>query len=417
MPARRRGDRRRLAGGPRGRRAVVRRRRRRAGDRRLLPHRPLVGGVRQLRRTRRRRGERRRSPSPGSPGATGATASPGRPPAGSPTSTAPCSAPGRRRRRTPAVDPVELPPGRYEVVLEPTAVADVLDWLCELGFNAKAVAERRSFVRLGDAQFDPAVRLVDDAPAAGWPYDADGTPRRQLVLVDAGTSVALTHDRRTAAAAGADVDRPRHRRRRRWVPRRCSSTLEPVEPDATAAEVDGPIVDCCRRRARRRRRARACSSPTSGTPACSTRARWRSPGLTRNGVWLIEDGEVTTPLRNFRFTQSYAQALMPGAVQEDRPGGVGDPRRQLRRHQPPLDGPRAAPGVLELHRRRQRLSPSECLTPSECRVRDRCAPHTRMAANTRMGRVSGARRARRRRGAVMRATATRPGSPRRAPGG
>ena len=37
-------------------------------------------------------------------------------------------------------------------------------------------------------------------------------------------------------------------------------------------------------------------------------------GLTRNGVWLIEDGEVTTPLRNFRFTQSYAQALMPGNV-------------------------------------------------------------------------------------------------------
>ena len=37
-------------------------------------------------------------------------------------------------------------------------------------------------------------------------------------------------------------------------------------------------------------------------------------GLTRNGLWLIEDGELTTPLRNFRFTQSYAQALMPGNV-------------------------------------------------------------------------------------------------------
>ena len=37
-------------------------------------------------------------------------------------------------------------------------------------------------------------------------------------------------------------------------------------------------------------------------------------GLTRNGVWLIESGIVTTPVRNFRFTQSYAQALMSGAV-------------------------------------------------------------------------------------------------------
>jgi predicted Zn-dependent protease len=37
-------------------------------------------------------------------------------------------------------------------------------------------------------------------------------------------------------------------------------------------------------------------------------------GLTRNGVWLVENGEVTRPVRNFRFTQSYPQALAPGAV-------------------------------------------------------------------------------------------------------
>ncbi len=37
-------------------------------------------------------------------------------------------------------------------------------------------------------------------------------------------------------------------------------------------------------------------------------------GLTRNGVWLIENGQITQPLRNFRFTQSYPQALGPGVV-------------------------------------------------------------------------------------------------------
>ena len=37
-------------------------------------------------------------------------------------------------------------------------------------------------------------------------------------------------------------------------------------------------------------------------------------GLTRNGVWLIEDGEITAAVRNFRFTQSYPQALGPGQV-------------------------------------------------------------------------------------------------------
>jgi predicted Zn-dependent protease len=90
-----------------------------------------------------------------------------------------------------AADPVELPPDRYEVVLEPTAVADLLEAFSMYGFNAKAVKERRSFVRLGDAQFDPAITLVDDAPAAGIGYDADGAPTQRLVLVDAGTTVGL----------------------------------------------------------------------------------------------------------------------------------------------------------------------------------------------------------------------------------
>ena len=37
-------------------------------------------------------------------------------------------------------------------------------------------------------------------------------------------------------------------------------------------------------------------------------------GLTRNGVWLVEDGEVTAAVGNMRFTQSYPQALGAGNV-------------------------------------------------------------------------------------------------------
>src|SRR6185437_15199663 len=99
-------------------------------------------------------------------------------------------------------DPVELAPGRYEVVLEPTAVADVLQILALYGFNAKAVAERRSFVELGMAQFDRSITIVDDLTqpdAMGTPFDAEGTPRHPLRLVDAGVSAAVAHDRRTAA--------------------------------------------------------------------------------------------------------------------------------------------------------------------------------------------------------------------------
>jgi predicted Zn-dependent protease len=209
-------------------------------------------------------------------------------------------------------DPVELPPDRYEVVLEPTAVADILESFTMYAFNAKTVAERRSFVRLGDGQFDGTISLVDDAPAAGSPYDAEGTPHRRLVLVDGGTTVALTHDRRTAAAAGAtstghSVGSAAFGAVARHL------TLLGSEPGAVAAEVDGPTVDSAA--------AELVAGVERGvlvTDFWYTRVldprSLAITGLTRNGVWLIEHGEVTTPLRNFRFTQSYAEALRPGNV-------------------------------------------------------------------------------------------------------
>ena len=40
-------------------------------------------------------------------------------------------------------------------------------------------------------------------------------------------------------------------------------------------------------------------------------------GLTRNGVWLIEDGKVVRPVTNLRFTQSFLEALGPGRGPRD----------------------------------------------------------------------------------------------------
>ncbi len=87
-------------------------------------------------------------------------------------------------------DPVELPAGRYEVVLEPAAVADLLGNLASAGFNGKAVNERTSFVHVGEDQFDPSLSLVDDPLEVGLAYDAEGTPRQRLALVESGRTVA-----------------------------------------------------------------------------------------------------------------------------------------------------------------------------------------------------------------------------------
>src|SRR5690606_28989944 len=105
------------------------------------------------------------------------------------------------------LEPIVLPPGDYEVVFEPRAVAAALVFPTLLGFNGKAHAEGTSFVHLGEAQWDAAVELWDDATdprALGDPFDAQGTAKLRHDLVRAGVSVGLTHDRRSARLAGAE---------------------------------------------------------------------------------------------------------------------------------------------------------------------------------------------------------------------
>ncbi|WP_433370343.1 TldD/PmbA family protein [Actinoplanes sp. CA-142083] len=217
--------------------------------------------------------------------------------------------------------PVELPPGRYEVVLEPEAVADVLGNLAMFGFNGKAFAQRQSFAELGAEQFDPSVTIVDDPlgsrgePAPGLPFDTEGTPRATLVLVRDGVTKAVAHDRHSAAEVDAESTGHASPASRTWGPMPTSMRLEAAAP---ATEPVMPPAD---------------PGPTaeSARPLVAHMERgllitdfWYTrvldpkslviTGLTRNGVWLVEDGEVTAAVGNMRFTQSYPQALGIGMV-------------------------------------------------------------------------------------------------------
>jgi predicted Zn-dependent protease len=203
-----------------------------------------------------------------------------------------------------ASDPMDLDPDRYEVVFGPSAVSDLFTFLLVHGFNAKAVEEGRSFVRLGEQQFDPKVSLRDDVgdpEITGLGFDVEGTPRRPVGLVEAGVSRAIAHTRRTAKAAGGGAQSTGH-------------AIEGGGPlgalgfsavvgagdrddDALIGGVDRGIyvVDFWYTR---------ILDPRTQVVT----------GLTRNGVWLIEGGRLGPAVRNLRFTQSYAEALAPGAV-------------------------------------------------------------------------------------------------------
>jgi predicted Zn-dependent protease len=215
-----------------------------------------------------------------------------------------------------SADAVELPPGRYPVVLEPNAVADVLTNFGMHGFNGRAYADRRSFAELGASQFDSGVTLVDDPLAPGRPgvaFDAEGTAKRRLVLVDAGVTAAVPHDRRTAVRTGGDARSTGHAVTGPMARFGAVAYHIGLLPGAGATGTGDGVVD-----------------PAAATLVAGVErgilvtdffyTRVLDPktlvvtGLTRNGVWLIEDGKVTSPVRNFRFTQSYPQALGPGQV-------------------------------------------------------------------------------------------------------
>jgi predicted Zn-dependent protease len=197
-------------------------------------------------------------------------------------------------------DQVELPPGRYEVILRPEAVADLLNNLSYFGFNGKAHNEGRSFAELGAAQFDEAISIYDNPfdGVGGRSFDFEGTPKTRLALVDKGITSAVTHDRRTAAKAGV------------------GSTGHGLPGDSF-----GPIMQNPALGAGTSTLDRMIAETERGVLVADFwYTRVLDPrtlvmtGLTRNGVWLIEKGEVVKPLRNFRFTQGYPQALSPGNV-------------------------------------------------------------------------------------------------------
>jgi predicted Zn-dependent protease len=198
--------------------------------------------------------------------------------------------------------PEELEPGRYEVVLSPECVATTAIFLAFYGFNAKQHLEGQSFVELGVEQFDPAFSLWDDATdprALGAGFDAEGTPKGRLVLVEAGTSRALVHDRRTALRAGTDSTGHAVPGGESWgaIPSDLFVARGGTPEDELVAGVERGILVTT---------FHYCRILDPKTQVVT--------GLTRNGTFLIEDGEVTRPLANLRFTQSFVEALAPGQV-------------------------------------------------------------------------------------------------------
>lgn len=194
-------------------------------------------------------------------------------------------------------DPVELPAGDYPVVLEGFAVVDIADWLGYVGFSALAVEEERSFYEPGRRIGTDLVTLIDDAAERlGTPasFDYEGMPKQRVPLIENGICREVVHDAQTAARAGVESTGHGLPAPNPWGPFPLHLSFAPGT--TPAAELAQPI----------------------DRGLLVTRFHYTNvvhpkqaivTGMTRDGLWLIEDGQVVAPVRNLRFTQSYLDAI------------------------------------------------------------------------------------------------------------
>ena len=198
----------------------------------------------------------------------------------------------------------DLPPGRYPVILEPEAVADLLMWLV-FSMNARSVNEGRSFLskpgggsRLGEKVFADGVTLLSDpfdrrnpgTPWAGFAGryagrfgDPPGLPARRATWIENGVVRTLPVNRYWAKKTGVEP-----------VPFSGGLILE-----GSDKTLDALIADTERALLVSRFWYIRMVNPLNATVT----------GLTRDGVWLVEKGKVVHPVNNFRFNDSPVNLL------------------------------------------------------------------------------------------------------------
>jgi predicted Zn-dependent protease len=108
---------------------------------------------------------------------------------------------------------VAIEPGRYTVVLEPTAVGNLLQLLTG-AMNARGADEGRSFFskagggnKLGEKVVDERVTIVSDPydpDSYGAPFTGEGLPTKRVVWIENGVVKNLNYDRFWARKQGKE---------------------------------------------------------------------------------------------------------------------------------------------------------------------------------------------------------------------
>ena len=191
------------------------------------------------------------------------------------------------RKASDSANAKALEPGKYTVILEPHAAAGLISFMMFF-FDARQADEGRSFLskkgggnKLGEQVYDPRVSLWADpwdADAPVMPWDDEGLPRKRMPIIDKGKVAALNYSRFWAKQQGKE------------------ETATPGNLIMSGG--DKSTADLVR-------------GTEKGILVTRTwYIRMVDPqtvlltGLTRDGTFYIENGEIKYPLKNFRFNES-----------------------------------------------------------------------------------------------------------------
>lgn len=191
------------------------------------------------------------------------------------------------RKASESAEAKALEPGKYTVILEPAAAAGLISFMMNF-FDARQADEGRSFLsrkgggnKLGEQVYDPRVNLTadpwhPDAPVLPW--DGENLPREKMAIVENGKIANLDYSRFWAQKQGKRaVGSP--------------GNLLMAGGDKSTAEL--------------------VKGTQKGILVTRTwYIRLVDPqtvlltGLTRDGTFYIENGEIKYPVKNFRFNES-----------------------------------------------------------------------------------------------------------------
>lgn len=199
-----------------------------------------------------------------------------------------------------------LEPGKYTVVLEPAAAAGLISFMFNF-FDARRADEGRSFLskagggnKIGEQVFDPRVNFITDPwhpelPALPW--DGSGLARERMAYVENGKVLNLDYSRYWAK---------KQNKKAMGSPGNVIMAGGTKSTADLVREVERGIL------VTRTWYIRMVDPQTV-----------LLTGLTRDGTFYIENGQIRYPLKNFRFNES--PVIMLNNIDElGRPVRVGD---------------------------------------------------------------------------------------------